>query len=70
MLDVPVDPEIIILESGDGRGPDGTKGVGEAGAVAAPIAIAHALFDALGTQFAIPVTPEDLAMAAMENAER
>jgi len=70
MLDVPVDPEIIILESGDGRGPNGAKGVGEAGAVAAPAAIAHALFDALGTQFAIPVTPEDLANAAMKNAER
>jgi len=68
ILDVPVDPEIIILESGDGRGPNGAKGVGEAGAVATPIAIAHALFDALGTQFAIPVTPEDLAMTAMENA--
>jgi CO/xanthine dehydrogenase Mo-binding subunit/aerobic-type carbon monoxide dehydrogenase small subunit (CoxS/CutS family) len=63
MLDVPLDPEIIILESEDGRGPAGAKGVAEAGAVAAPAAIAHALFDALGTQFAIPVTPEDLVMA-------
>jgi CO/xanthine dehydrogenase Mo-binding subunit len=61
MLDVPADPEVIILESGDGRGPEGAKGVGEAGAVAAPAAIVHALFDALGTQFSIPVTPEDLA---------
>jgi CO/xanthine dehydrogenase Mo-binding subunit len=64
ILDVPTDPEIIILESGDGRGPDGAKGVGEAGAVAAPVVIAHALFDALGVQFAIPVTPEDIAVAA------
>jgi CO/xanthine dehydrogenase Mo-binding subunit len=66
-LDVPLDREVIILESGDGRGLDGSKGLGEADTVAAPIVIAHALFGALGMQFAIPVTPEDLAMAAVEN---
>lgn len=65
MLDVPVDPEVILLESGDGRGPAGAKGVGEAGAVASPVAITHALFDALGVQFAIPVTPEELSQAAV-----
>jgi CO/xanthine dehydrogenase Mo-binding subunit/aerobic-type carbon monoxide dehydrogenase small subunit (CoxS/CutS family) len=64
MLDAPVDPEIIILESGGGFGPHGAKGIGEAGAVAAPAAVAHALYDALGTQFAIPVTPEEIAAAA------
>jgi len=66
MLDVPIDPEVMILESGDGLGPEGAKGVGEAGAVATPVAIVHALFDALGTQFAIPVTPEDIAKTATE----
>jgi len=69
MLDVPIDPEVIILESGDGLGPEGAKGVGEAGAVATPVAIAHALFDALGTQFAIPVTPEDIAKTAMDHGQ-
>lgn len=65
-LDVPVDPVVIILESGGGRGPGGAKGVGEAGAVAAPIAIANALYDALGVQVtAIPVTPEDIVKAAL-----
>jgi CO/xanthine dehydrogenase Mo-binding subunit len=60
-LDVPVAPIIEILESGDGLGPHGAKGCGEASAVAAPIAIANALYDALGVQpTCIPATPEDL----------
>jgi len=61
-LDAPADPVLIVLESGGGRGPLGSKGVGEAGAVASPIAVANALYDALGVQVAaIPVTAEDLA---------
>jgi xanthine dehydrogenase molybdenum-binding subunit len=60
-LDVPVAPIIEILESGDGFGPHGAKGCGEASAVAAPITIANALYDALGAQpTCIPATPEDL----------
>lgn len=35
--------------------------------VASPVAIAHALFDALGTQFVILVTPGDSAKTAMES---
>jgi CO/xanthine dehydrogenase Mo-binding subunit len=65
MLDVAPSPEIEILELGEGLGPRGARGVGEAGAVAAPIAIAHALFDALGAQVErIPATPEDLVRLA------
>jgi CO/xanthine dehydrogenase Mo-binding subunit len=61
-LDAPADPVLIVLESGGGRGPFGSKGVGEASAVAAPIAIANALHDALGVQVsAIPAAAEDLA---------
>jgi CO/xanthine dehydrogenase Mo-binding subunit len=60
-LDVPAAPIVEILESGDGFGPSGAKGCGEAGAVAAPITIANALYDALGAQpTRIPATPEDL----------
>jgi CO/xanthine dehydrogenase Mo-binding subunit len=61
MLDMTAEPTIEILESGSGLGPGGAKGVGEAGAVVTPIAIAHALYDALGVQVTrIPVTPEEL----------
>jgi CO/xanthine dehydrogenase Mo-binding subunit len=60
-LDVPTAPIVEILESGDGMGPQGAKGAGEVGAVATPIAIAHALYDALGQQPPrIPATPEDI----------
>jgi CO/xanthine dehydrogenase Mo-binding subunit len=70
-LDVPEDPIVIILESGGGHGPSGAKGVGEAGAVAAPIAIANALYDALGVQLtAIPATPEDIVQAALVGSSR
>jgi CO/xanthine dehydrogenase Mo-binding subunit len=63
-LDVPRDVKIEILESGGGLGPDGAKGVGEAAAVAAPIAVANALYDALGVQLTcIPATPEDIVNA-------
>lgn len=60
-LDLPEDIEIEILESGTGLGPEGSKGVGEAGAVGAPIAIANALFDALGVQpTMIPAMPDEI----------
>jgi CO/xanthine dehydrogenase Mo-binding subunit/aerobic-type carbon monoxide dehydrogenase small subunit (CoxS/CutS family) len=60
-LDAPSGVEIELIESGEGLGPDGAKGVGEAGAVAAPIAVANALYDALGAQLTrIPATPEDI----------
>ncbi|HEU4731970.1 MAG TPA: hypothetical protein VFT22_28940 [Kofleriaceae bacterium] len=40
---------------------EGAKGVGEASAVAGPIAVAHALYDALGVQLDLTTTPEDVA---------
>jgi xanthine dehydrogenase molybdenum-binding subunit len=67
-LDVPAQPIVENLESGDGMGPDGAKGCGEAGAVAAPIAIANALFDAIGVQLDIPATPESI-LAALRASE-
>jgi CO/xanthine dehydrogenase Mo-binding subunit len=69
-LDAPVGVEVILLESGAGVGPGGAKGVGEVGAVAAPIAVAHALYDALGIQPTfITLTPEELAELA-ESGDR
>jgi nicotinate dehydrogenase large molybdopterin subunit len=61
-LDVPADIDVVLLESGSGLGPGGAKGVGEVGAVAAPIAVANALFDALGAQIdQVTVTPEQIS---------
>jgi CO/xanthine dehydrogenase Mo-binding subunit/aerobic-type carbon monoxide dehydrogenase small subunit (CoxS/CutS family) len=68
-LDAPVDVDVRIVESGSGFGPHGAKGVGEAGAVAAPIAIANAIYDALGMQIStITCTPEDIARVIQERA--
>ncbi len=47
-LDGPESCEIVLVESGLGLGPDGAKGIGEAATVAAPIALASAIADALG----------------------
>jgi CO/xanthine dehydrogenase Mo-binding subunit/aerobic-type carbon monoxide dehydrogenase small subunit (CoxS/CutS family) len=64
-LDAPDTVELVLLESGDGLGPGGAKGVGEVGAVAAPIAVANALYDALGVQVrSITVNPEELTELA------
>jgi nicotinate dehydrogenase large molybdopterin subunit len=61
-LDAPADIEIHLIESGTGFGPDGAKGAGEGGAVAAPIAVANAIYDALRVQVtSITSTPEDIA---------
>jgi CO/xanthine dehydrogenase Mo-binding subunit len=58
-LDVPADIDIVVLESEGGLGPRGAKGVGESAAVAAPAAVANALYDAIGAQVtSIPATPE------------
>jgi CO/xanthine dehydrogenase Mo-binding subunit len=66
-LDVPADIELELLELGDGLGPNGAKGIGEAPAVAAPAAIANALYDALGRQPPeIPATPDLIAQLARE----
>ena len=36
----------------------GTKGCGEAGAIAAPPAVMNAVIDAIGTEISMPATPE------------
>jgi len=58
-LEMPTDLHVDILESGTGVGPQGMKGIGESGAVAAPIALANAIYDAIGIQAErLPVTPD------------
>ena len=59
-LDAPAAPILVMLESGGGLGPSGAKGCGEVGTVAAPCAIAAALYDALGVQLDIPATPDEI----------
>jgi CO/xanthine dehydrogenase Mo-binding subunit len=66
-LDVPAEVELELLELGDGLGPRGAKGIGEAPAVAAPAAIANALYDALGVQPPeIPAMPDLVARLARQ----
>lgn len=62
-LDAP-DVGTILLESGDGVGPFGAKGVGEPSCVSVAPAIANAVCDALGVRvFDLPVTPEKIMKA-------
>lgn len=68
-LDVPEKIDLHILESGTGLGPDGAKGIGEIAAVVAPIAIANAVYDALGVQpTEIPITPEQIICELMNRS--
>jgi CO/xanthine dehydrogenase Mo-binding subunit len=70
ILDLPTNVEIELLESKSGLGPDGAKGIGEAGAEAAPIAIINALYDALGAQpICIPITPEEIVNLYEQSAK-
>ena len=56
--DVP-DIETIVLESGEGLGPFGARGIGEPPIGPPAAAVASAIHDALGTRpTALPITPE------------
>jgi CO/xanthine dehydrogenase Mo-binding subunit len=62
-LDTP-DVETIIVESGDGIGPFGAKGIGEPSMVSAAPAIANAVCDAIGVRvWELPLTPERIMRA-------
>jgi CO/xanthine dehydrogenase Mo-binding subunit len=57
-LDVP-DITTIVLESGEGAGPWGARGIGEPAMVATAPAIANAVYDATGARITrLPLTPE------------
>jgi xanthine dehydrogenase molybdenum-binding subunit len=56
--------EIHLIETNDPEGPFGAKGIGEAGAICAPPAIANAVADALGIRITdLPITPEKVLKA-------
>lgn len=68
-LDMPDEVLMELLASGTGLGPQGAKGVGEVGAVAAPIAVANAVYDAIGRQLCvITSTPEEVVRAGATHA--
>ena len=59
-LDVP-DVTTVVLESGEGMGPWGARGIGEPAMVPTAPAIANAVFDAVGVRMTrLPITPERL----------
>jgi CO/xanthine dehydrogenase Mo-binding subunit len=62
-LDVP-DVEPIIIESGEGKGPFGARGIGEPPIGPPAAAIANAIEDAVGVRITeLPITPERVARA-------
>jgi CO/xanthine dehydrogenase Mo-binding subunit len=62
-LDVP-DVEPLILESGEGKGPFGARGIGEPPIAPPAAAIANAIEDAVGVRMTeLPITPERVARA-------
>jgi CO/xanthine dehydrogenase Mo-binding subunit len=65
-MDVP-EVQTIILESGDGVGPFGAKGVGEPSLCSVAPAIANAVYDAIGVRiYDLPITPEKVLKAIQE----
>jgi CO/xanthine dehydrogenase Mo-binding subunit len=64
LRDLPARFETIVLEQGLGPGPFGAKGVGEAGNLTIPAAIANAVADAVGARVTdLPITPEKVLAA-------
>jgi CO/xanthine dehydrogenase Mo-binding subunit len=64
LRDVPEFFESFIAEHGQGMGPDGLKGIGEAGMMGIAAAIANAIEDATGASLtALPFTPEKMLAA-------
>lgn len=62
-MDVP-DIQTILIESGEGLGPFGAKGVGEPALISVAPAICNAVCDAIGIRiFDLPLTPEKVVKA-------
>jgi CO/xanthine dehydrogenase Mo-binding subunit len=65
-LDVP-DVTAIVLESGEGMGPWGARGIGEPAMVPTAPAIANAIRDAVGVRMTrLPIAPERLWRAMQD----
>jgi CO/xanthine dehydrogenase Mo-binding subunit len=62
-MDIPP-VEVSILESGEGEGPFGARGIGEPPHNITPASIAHAVSNAIGVQVtSLPITPEKVLIA-------
>ena len=69
MDDVPDDLESILIENGDGPGPFGARGIGEAAILSVAPAVAGSLARATGVRFRdLPLTPERVWRALREGA--
>jgi xanthine dehydrogenase molybdenum-binding subunit len=56
--------DVSFIETMDGEGPQGAKGVGEAPAICIAAAVANAIYNATGTRItALPFTPENVYRA-------
>jgi CO/xanthine dehydrogenase Mo-binding subunit len=68
--EVPEEFVTVLLESGDGPGPDGARGMGEGGILPIAPAIANALARAYGVRIReLPLTPERVWRALRERRE-
>lgn len=62
-MDVP-ELETVLIESGDGVGPFGAKGIGEPSVCSVAPAICNAVYDAIGVRiYDLPLTPEKVLKA-------
>jgi CO/xanthine dehydrogenase Mo-binding subunit len=69
-MDVP-NIQTIILESGEGAGPFGARGVGEPSVTAVASALSNAVADAIGVRvYDLPLTPEKVLRALKNRSKR
>jgi CO/xanthine dehydrogenase Mo-binding subunit len=71
ITDVPTKFETLVFEQGHGPGPFAAKGVGEAGNLTTPAAIANAIADAVGARVTdLPITPDKVLNAIWQTHDR
>jgi xanthine dehydrogenase molybdenum-binding subunit len=62
--------DVSFIETMDGEGPQGAKGVGEAPAICVAAAVANAIYNATGVRItALPFTPENVYRALHSNSQ-
>jgi len=66
-LDLP-DPDINFEQVYDEDGPFGAKGIGEGVTCAVPIAVANAVYNAIGVRLNLPITPAKILQALKSKA--